>query len=55
MSTDPPPNPAATPGDRKRLIGCGVVLVVVAVLLVLAAYGLGLWGGGEVVNPPGPG
>ena len=51
MSTDPPPTPAPTLGDRKRLIGCGVVLAVVLIVLVLAAYGLGLWGGGEIVNP----
>jgi hypothetical protein len=43
MDTTPPPPRR----DRKRLIGCGVVLVILVALVVLAAYGLGLWGSGQ--------
>src|SRR3982750_4660745 len=43
----PPLTPARR--DRRRLVGCAVVLVVVIVLVVLAAYGLGLWS-----RPGGP-
>ena len=38
--------------DRGRLIGCGVLLVLLLVVLLLTAYGLGLWGGGH--PPLGP-
>jgi hypothetical protein len=41
-ATPPPPR-----RDRKRLVGCGVVLVILVVLIVLATYGLGLWGSGQ--------
>ena len=45
MNASPPPQP--TRRDRTRLIGCGVVLAFLILLLVLAAYGLGLWGSGQ--------
>src|SRR4051794_3204106 len=41
MATNPSPLPARR--DRKRLVGCAVVLVPLVILVVLAAYGLGLW------------
>ena len=44
MATDPSPTPARR--DRKRLVGCAAVLVA---LVLLAAYGLGLWS-----RPGGP-
>jgi hypothetical protein len=44
-------NPQPTPGwrDRKRLAGCAVVLIALVILVLLAAYGLGLWS-----RPGGP-
>ena len=47
MATAPSPTPARR--DRKRLVGCAVVLVALVILVVLAAYGLGLWS-----RPGGP-
>jgi len=47
MATDPSPTPARR--DRKRLVGCAVVIVALVVLVLLAAYGLGLWS-----RPGGP-
>ena len=49
MSTNPSPRPDRT--DRGKLVGIGVILAIVVVLLVLAAYGLGFWGGGATANP----
>jgi hypothetical protein len=41
MATTPQPTPGRR--DRKRLAGCAVVIAALVVLVVLAAYGLGLW------------
>jgi hypothetical protein len=41
MVANPSPTPARR--DRKRLVGCAVVIAALVVLVVLAAYGLGLW------------
>jgi hypothetical protein len=49
MTTNPSPNP--TPSDRKKLIGVGALLAFLVVILVLAAYALGLWGSGELTTP----
>ena len=51
MSTNPPPDP--TPGDRKKLIGVGVLLALLVVLLLLVLRALDLWGGGEMAWPLG--
>jgi hypothetical protein len=52
MSTNPPPDPAPTPTDRKKLTGLGVFLAILAALVVLALIGFALWGSGEVPANP---
>jgi hypothetical protein len=51
MSTSPLPKPEPTGTNRRRLIGLGVFLAFLVFLLVLASYGLGLWGSGELTTP----
>ena len=54
MNATPPPQPARR--DRRRLVGCAVVLIILVILVVLAAYGLGLWSlpGGPPKPPVAP-
>jgi|tagenome__1003787_1003787.scaffolds.fasta_scaffold20513455_3 hypothetical protein len=56
MATNPQPTPGRR--DRKRLVGCAVVIAALVVLIVLAAYGLGLWslpgGPPKPAIPPNP-
>jgi hypothetical protein len=51
-STDPFRDPAPTPTDRKKLVGCAVAIVILVALLVVAAYGFGLLGSGQMSANP---
>jgi hypothetical protein len=52
MGTDRFQDQAPEPGDRKRLVGCAVALAILVALLVVAAYGFGLLGGGQMPANP---
>ena len=52
MGTDRFQGQAPEPGDRKRLVGCAVALAIPVAVLVVAAYGFGLLGSGQMPANP---
>ena len=52
MGTNRFQDQAPDPRDRKKMIGCAVALAILVALLVVAAYGFGLLGSGQMPANP---
>jgi hypothetical protein len=52
MGTNRFQDQAPDPRDRKKMIGCAMALAILVALLVVAAYGFGLMGSGQMPANP---